>query len=503
MSLHAQLSPEAQVRLEVQQRNSTISSLAITVLSILLLGLTLGYILLDGVFKETRPDIFVSSGPKDPDPPLDAPKVPLSLERKPSAPSAARNPMIVSPLSATVSIPTVDLPVSEPTAYFGDGDGDFGRGGIIGTGPGDFVPGLPQDLNKRCMKQDRLARLQSTGGTVACEEAVEKALQWLKSSQSKEGNWPGNVSNTGFALLVYLGRCETPLSEEYGESCLRAIIYLVDLGMKNKGGWLTTSPNPATNKQIAYEHAINTYALAEATTFCKLLQKEGMVAIPNLEEVTQRAGQLIIDNQTSQGGWEYHYAETSTRGGGDLSITAWQIQALKACKHTGIDFRNLTPCVRRAMDYIEGLAGSNGGFGYSSPGKGHTDYNTLTGAGMLCLQIWDKGSRSAVRNGARYVDANTKFDYNTRYADLYGHYYEAQAMLNRGGEQWNRYNKLFRDQLLDNQNPDGSWKVPGGGGKDLRAVAPAYLQDATYRTCLCTLMLEVYYRFLPSTDTPH
>jgi hypothetical protein len=93
---------------------------------------------------------------------------------------------------------------------------------------------------------------------------------------------------------------------------------------------------------------------------------------------------------------------------------------------------------------------------------------------------------------------NTRFDYNTEYCDLYGHYYESQAMMQLGGEEWKQYNELFRDQLLNNQDADGSWKVPGGG-KAPRAVAPQFINDVIYRTSLCTLMLEVYYRFL-NTD---
>lgn len=497
MSLHAQLSPEAQARLDAQQRNSTLSSAAIAVLSLSLLGLVLGFVFIETILKDPHQTEAVWVKPQDEDI-IKPDKLHPTTSRKPAAPASNRTRVIVSITQANVTLPVVDVPVDVPAVQFGDGE-DFGKGGDLGRDSGgDVFRDLPPVFDKRCSKADRMARLKEAGGTDACEEAVSKALQWLKATQSREGNWPGNCSNTGFALLAYLGHCETPLSEEYGDSCTRAITYLVNLGMKNPAGWLSTSPNPAANKQLCYEHAINTYALAEAVTFCRSLRKEGMVGIPDLEEVTRKAGQLIIDNQTKQGGWEYGYAETSNRGGGDLSITAWQMQALKACKHTGMDFRNLTPCVRRAMEYIEGLAGSKGGFGYSAAGAGHTDYLTLTGAGMLCMQIWDRESRSAVRDGARYVDKNTRFEFNTRFADLYGHYYEAQAMLNRGGEQWKRHNNRIRDELIRNQNADGSWKVPGGG-KELRAVAPSYVQDATYRTCLCTLMLEVYYRFLPSS----
>ena len=71
--------------------------------------------------------------------------------------------------------------------------------------------------------------------------------------------------------------------------------------------------------------------------------------------------------------------------------------------------------------------------------------------------------------------------------------------MNRGGDQWKKYNDMFRDQLLKNQNADGSWKAPGGG-KKIRAVGSSYVSDEVYRNCLCTLMLEVYYRFLATSS---
>lgn len=53
MSLHAQLSPEAQARLDAMKRNSTISSIIIAVLSIVLIGLLLGFIFIQPFLKET------------------------------------------------------------------------------------------------------------------------------------------------------------------------------------------------------------------------------------------------------------------------------------------------------------------------------------------------------------------------------------------------------------------------------------------------------------------
>jgi len=299
---------------------------------------------------------------------------------------------------------------------------------------------------------------------------------------------------TGLALLAFLGRCETPLSKEYGDTVLRAITYLVNLGMKTNG---KLSSNLTVNSW-PYEHAIATYALAEASTFCK----QGNINVPNLFEVTQKAGQFIIDNQHKKsGGWDYLYDTTGSRGG-DLSVAAWQIQALKACHHTGLEFKGLSRAANKAMDYVDSMKSKDGGFAYSRPDEQpHAEgYRTMTGGGVLSLQMFDKGSMSSARQGAKYIEENTRFDYNTAYSDLYGHYYEAQAMMNRGGEQWKKYNALFRDQVLKNQNPDGSWKAPNkGSAQGIRAVAPLFVGNTHYRTALCTLMLEVYYRFLPGT----
>ncbi len=124
----------------------------------------------------------------------------------------------------------------------------------------------------------------------------------------------------------------------------------------------------------------------------------------------------------------------------------------------------------------------------------------MTGGGLLSLQMFDRGSSGVARRAAKYIEDNTRFEYNGIYSDLYGHYYEAQAMLNRGGKQWEKYNAIFRDEVLKNQNEDGSWKAPNQGKTTgIRAVGASFVTDVHYRTALCTLMLEVYYRFLPGT----
>ena len=376
----------------------------------------------------------------------------------------------------------------------GEGDGLMGNGpggGIgkkSGLGPGGiidarvFVPLLPEQMRKRCSKEDRLQRLKENGGTPECEEAVVKALRWLKTHQNSDGSW-GNANKpamTGLALLAYFGHCETPISEEFGESCLRGIVYLVGEGMKNDG---RMASNFTANSWV-YEHGIATYALGEAATFCKDLKIE----VPSLMEITEKAGQFIIDNQNENGGWAYAYA--TYKGHTDTSVAGWQIQALKACSHTDIKYRGMNSAIDKGLKYMLSCQNENGGFGYAGPGApaGKGKFFSLTGVGCLCLQMWGKGNSSDVRKGIKYIKENAKLDWNTEDSDLYSHYYMSQAMMQAGGANWTAYNDLFRDQVLKNQNADGSWKPTGfnghGGSNDV------------YRTALCTLMLEVYYRFL-------
>jgi hypothetical protein len=387
----------------------------------------------------------------------------------------------VANTTSLVSIPVPDSFSVAPSTDFGDGD-DFGNGwGGSGDGPGaELFEGIPDDMRKRCSKADRMARLLSEGGTAQCEDAVVNSLNWLKATQNPDGSWDKThpVAMTGFALLAFLGHCETPQSPEYGETVLKGITYLVNIGMQNDG---RLTNKDATSIQWVYDHGIATYALAEAYTFCSNLK----IAIPNLGEVTEKAGDIIMQGQGDSGGWVYKFASTNS---GDNSVGFWQIQALKACKHTGLWANSkFTKPSRKALDWLEKVQGNDGAIGYrnnsnQSPG--------LTGGGVLAFQMWDKGSSKEAKKGVKYIDDNSEFEWGTENANLYYHYYNAQAMINHGGKEWNDYNLRFRDILLKNQNADGSWTQ--GGVKH----GPVNTHMAT---CLATLMLEVYYRFLPGT----
>ena len=437
MSLHANLSPEAEARLRAQQRNSTISSMLIAILFLVLVGLVLGFFLLKPVVKEPPVIVTYTSNVNDEDT-LEEKKAQTNMERKPSSPSSSMTKVIVSSTVSATSIPVPEVDVETPSLDFGDGD-DFGSGWGDGTGNGGGFGNVPQTMKGRCSPADRMARLRETGGTDECEAAVVKGLYWLQNTQKADGSWSDGkhpAAMTGLALLAFLGHCETPNSPEFGETVSKAIAYLVNIGLKSDGA--LTSTGSFQGHPPVYEHGICTYALAEAYTFCKSMN----ITIPDLDKVTKKAGSIIMDGQTGQGSWVYSYGSN----GGDNSVGFWQIQAVKACKHTGLwPSSKFSRVIRNALKWLDQVQGSNGAIGYRNTA---TRSPGLTGGAILAFQMWDKASDSTCRKAMKYLDENSDFKWGQPSSNLYYTYYNAQAMMNEGGTSWEKYNEKFRDELV-------------------------------------------------------
>lgn len=424
--------------------------------------------------------------------------------------------------NATFSLPEAPdqlmdpgLPMDISSAELGSGGGSggghgkgIGTGFGSGTGPGKgFGAGqlgigalIPTIMKGRCTDSERKRMVQEAGGTEAVEIAVQKSLAYLKGLQNSDGSW-GKAhpeAMTGLVLLSYLGHCEGTQSVEYGDTVSKGITYLIGIGMKNEG-------RLTANSAIfwPYEHAIATYALAEALTFSRTLQFK----VPELETTVEKAVDVIVKGQTKQGGWNYKYNDT---GRNDLSVVGWQMQALKAAKASNVKIDNYDKVIRKAIDWMSKTAYlGKGKFTYA--GGGATA--PMTAVGALCLQQHDKENSKPVREAIRVImdglesrDGKHKADgfsatydmkYDSAEMSLYSIYYAAQVMRNAGGKEWDAMNSAIIAEIVPAQKADGAFKLEGGKGPATSTAAGS--SRDIYNQALNTLTLEVYYRFLPTS----
>lgn len=323
----------------------------------------------------------------------------------------------------------------------------------------------------------RGSALAEFGGNKETETAVLRALRWLQKVQEPDGSWKNNrVAMTALALLAYLAHGETPASEEFGNTVLKAIQYLV------------TQSKTDGHFGGNYEIPIATYAVCEAYALTK---------VPALKEVAEKNIEYIINGQHETGGWDYSCKQSERD---DTSYMGWCAQALKAAKMAGIKHPKLNEAMQLSVKGFQKNAHPEGGFGYTSPGQGG-----LTGIGVLCMQLLGAANEPEARKGLAWVEQNITMNWEEPYGSspVYYWYYITQAKFHHGGSVWTKWNRDFTKALIDNQIVEEGMGVDG---KDIGYWdSPSEHEHHDGRvmdTCLCALQLEVYYRYLPTYKPP-
>lgn len=345
-------------------------------------------------------------------------------------------------------------------------------------------------------RKGALARYGKGGpGGSATEAAVLRALRWLKKNQESDGSWKGNkipapAAMTAMALLAYLAHGETPDKEEFGPTVKKAIDFL--LADQEADGHFKSRAQETHGHD--YTHPIATYALCEAY---------GLTQHPSIKDAAVKGITLVVRGQHANGGFNYNLDQSARD---DTSYMAWCCQALKAAKMAGLesDVQDLEPAMKKAILGLKLNADPSGGFGYTSPGR-----TGLSGAGALCMQLLGASRSGEVKRTMDFLAACT-FSFTTPKQQPYGGdspiyywYYITQAKFHDSPEVFTAWNKLFATELCRIQiveknaieGPDGKMKDIGHWETPIpNEFTGGLVQD----TSLCTLMLEVYYRYLPS-----
>lgn len=395
----------------------------------------------------------------------------------------------------------------------------------------------------------RGASLAKFGGDRVTEEAVMRALRWLKKNQQADGSWRAQkIAMTGLAVLTFLAHGEKPgESAEFGETVQKALEFLIK----------SQRADGRFNGMDGAEYAqpIATYALCEAY---------GMTINPNVKAAAEKALGPIIQGQHPTGGWTYklnpdmeqndtHNMQGKYRD--DTSFMGWCAQALKAAKLAKLQSDGLDKACKLAIKGFKKNAHPDGGFGYTSPGKGG-----LTSVGSLCMQLLGASNESEVKKalavmdgwtpsfssyapirdamklikpdelikrdkgGKPVLDKDGKEDKRTPLevaksklavtvdpsekmfytaSAQYYFYYATQCKFHEGGKHWDNWNKAMKPRYVMAQ------LIEKNGIKDDKGIdrdigwwenIDTFTDRPVMDTCLAALQLMVYYRYLPTTS---
>ena len=328
-------------------------------------------------------------------------------------------------------------------------------------------------------------------------KALEKALDFLASKQTEEGDFTGyyekHAGTTGLSLMAFVGaEC---VAKDYTKNITKAVDFI-------KTQYHPTSDyEPGSQKQAReggligranpmYEHGITTLALAETLVHTNDLSLEPIIEdaiqmilkAQNTENKPELLGGPITPDSKHYGGWRYNPGSVDS----DLSVSGWPILALKAVKNAGFIVPEWS--LEKAVHFVGACHDeSDGSFAYTAGGRGSSCVRA--GIGALCLQLIGEKNDPRIPPALKFMQNDppvwNKEDPGNGYPFYYW-YYGTRAMVNEGGENWRIWKDWMCRLLVDHQNSDGSWS--GNQSEENKLI---------YTTALGALMLELCCGHLP------
>jgi len=302
--------------------------------------------------------------------------------------------------------------------------------------------------------------------------SVDRALEYLAKQQRPDGAWDGNNAPNALALLAFMGRGHVPGRGPYRDVIEKGKKFI--LRTQDANGVFV--PQRAAGSGPMYQQGLAMLALAELY---------GMDPDPELEAALRKSVDLLIRCQSDKGGWRYQPQKSDE----DLSVTVMQIVALRAANNAEIPVPAAT--IEKAVAYVKSCADPNGGYGYQNGSR----KPPTSAAGIVSLQLLGYHEDESLPKSLDYLVSLPVEWGNSSGIDyyFYFHYYAMQATYQAGGKHWAAWHPRVREMLLEKQNADGSWGIPGGSETE-NVVGP----NKVYSTSMATLVMEVYMHFLPA-----
>lgn len=293
------------------------------------------------------------------------------------------------------------------------------------------------------LRKDPKARqkiINRLGGSEETEDAVRRALEWFTRVQEPDGSWHGvrgrrDSAATGLAMLAYMGYgAKHTWSQDHKKKLALAIEQLSKapvnsslVGSRKPADRKGEINKPVDNAELThyqkplakavewmlrverngdlrgqsgdmYDHGIAAIALAEAYSLTK---------DPRLRKPVERVVAFTIKAQNPKtGGWRYKPYREDPLERGDMSVTGWQLMALKSAQRGGIEVPDqVFDRVRTFLNLVS--VGNQGGVYHYVPDGGNT--SAMTAEGMFCQQLLGPDRKKLARAIKLMEQAAEKF----------------------------------------------------------------------------------------------
>lgn len=328
--------------------------------------------------------------------------------------------------------------------------------------------------------------------TTESENALERGLAWLATTQGPQGNWDSNdLGLVSLGALAFMSAGHMPGRGKYGANVDRALKFVVKSAKPS--GLL----NIADAQRDLYNHGLSAFVLGQAY---------GMSDDPRIGTTLDKALKLIANTQCEDGGWDYRAKRQAH--GHDLSLSVMQAKALRSAVDSGFEVRSdvIKLAIQSVREHYKADNGARGLDEQARQGNGQFTYDgnratvAMAACGVVCLQEFGQYDDWRIPKNLDYIAKEvaklTPASGNGEVPfDAYTLYYVGQALYQSGGSHWRTNYPVLRDYLVtsqsrksDNVGEDGSWR-------DTRWVHGK--QGLLYGTSVGCFILAIPNRYLP------
>jgi uncharacterized protein YfaS (alpha-2-macroglobulin family) len=306
--------------------------------------------------------------------------------------------------------------------------------------------------------------------TAKTSAAIDKGLQYLLSTQNKNGSWDGDgegsraVGYTSLSLMAFMSKAQFPGSGPHAKPLDLAKNWLLKYAKQRTDGYLGAT---------MYEHGLATLALSEMWGMTRDKKDDDAI-----QKALEKAVEVIVRSQNPGGGWRY---QPQADGGEDTSCTQTVFHALASARQAGIMVPNET--ITKLVKYLKFAQNAeSGGFAYAPNGNARVSL-ACTAGGTYCAQLAGQRDSEMVAASLRFLKKQVPGVFEGGGHYYYLHYYAIQAMVQAGDEHYAEWYPQIRDALIKRQQENGSWSRKK--------------EEAAYVTSMAIIILATPHRYIP------